>query len=154
MANKRANPLSGYFKSPPTAEKSKEAAKAEMEAEAGILGSTGEEQKPPEQTKDGKEQKAPAANGPAKPGEEQKPPEQTKDPTQKPVALCEYLIRTYTQPGELVADICAGSGTTAVAALRAGRNFICFENNPQIYNMAMERISGVISDLHDESESI
>lgn len=65
-----------------------------------------------------------------------------------------YLIRTYTQPGELVADICAGSGTTAVAALRAGRNFICFENNPQIYNMAMERISGVISDLHDESESI
>lgn len=79
MANKRANPLSGYFKSPPTAEKSKEAAKAEMEAEAGILGSTGEEQKPPEQTKDGKEQKAPAANGPAKPGEEQKPPEQAKD---------------------------------------------------------------------------
>ena len=79
MANKRANPLSGYFKSPPTAEKSKEAAKAEMEAEAGILGSTGEEQKPPEQTKDGKEQKAPAADGPAKPGEEQKPPEPTKD---------------------------------------------------------------------------
>ena len=79
MANKRANPLTGYFKSPPTAEKSKEAAKAEMEAEAGILGSTGEEQKPPEQTKDGKEQKAPAANGPAKPGEEQKPPEQAKD---------------------------------------------------------------------------
>ena len=78
----------------------------------------------------------------------------TIHPTQKPVALCEYLIRTYTQPGELVADICAGSGTTAVAALRAGRNFICFENNPQIYNMAMERISGVISDLHDESESI
>ena len=79
MANKRANPLSGYFKSPPTAEKSKEAAKAEMEAEAGILGSTGEEQKPPEQAKDGKEQKAPAADGPAKPGEEQKPPEPTKD---------------------------------------------------------------------------
>ena len=41
----------------------------------------------------------------------------TVHPTQKPVALCEYLIRTYTRPGEVVADICAGSGTTAVAAL-------------------------------------
>ena len=37
-------------------------------------------------------------------------------PTQKPVELCEYLIRTYTHPGELVADICVGSGTTAIAA--------------------------------------
>ena len=37
--------------------------------------------------------------------------------TQKPVELCEYLIKTYTNPGELVVDICAGSGTTAVAAV-------------------------------------
>ena len=95
MANKRANPLSGYFKSPPTAEKSKEAAKAEMEAEAGILGSTGEEQKPPEQTKDGKEQKAPAADGPAKPGEEQKPPEPTKDGKEQKVPT-----DGPTKPGE------------------------------------------------------
>ena len=38
-------------------------------------------------------------------------------PTQKPVELCEYLIRTYTRPGELVADICTGSGTIAIAAI-------------------------------------
>lgn len=74
-------------------------------------------------------------------------------PTQKPVALCEYLIKTYTQPGELVADICAGSGTTAVAALRTGRSFICFERDPQIYNMALERISGAMSDIKKASES-
>ena len=51
----------------------------------------------------------------------------TVHPTQKPVALCEYLIRTYTRPGEVVADICAGSGTTAVAALNTGRRFVGFE---------------------------
>ena len=43
--------------------------------------------------------------------------QRTVHPTQKPVELCEYFIKTYTRPGELVADICAGSGTTAVAAL-------------------------------------
>ncbi len=52
--------------------------------------------------------------------------QRTVHPTQKPVALCEYLIRTYTRPGEVVADICAGSGTTAVAALNTGRRFVCF----------------------------
>lgn len=74
-------------------------------------------------------------------------------PTQKPVALCEYLIKTYTQPGELVADICAGSGTTAIAAIQSGRNFICFENNPQIYQMALERISGAISAIEKPLEN-
>ena len=61
-------------------------------------------------------------------------------PTQKPVALCEYFIKTYTRPGELVADICAGSGTTAVAALNTGRRFICFETVPAYYAAASERI--------------
>ena len=64
----------------------------------------------------------------------------TVHPTQKPVALCEYLIRTYTHPGEVVADICAGSGTTAVAALNAGRRFVCFETAPAFYGPATERI--------------
>ena len=64
----------------------------------------------------------------------------TVHPTQKPVALCEYLIRTYTRPGEVVADICAGSGTTAVAALNTGRHFVCFENAPSIYTIAAQRI--------------
>ena len=61
-------------------------------------------------------------------------------PTQKPVELCEYLIKTYTREGEVVADICAGSGTTAVAALNAGRRFVCFENAPAFYSAAVGRI--------------
>ena len=64
----------------------------------------------------------------------------TMHPTQKPVELCEYFIKTYTRPGEVVADICAGSGTTAVAALNTGRRFICFENAPSIYGPAAQRI--------------
>ena len=54
--------------------------------------------------------------------------------------LCEYLIKTYTRPGELVADICAGSGTTAVAAVNTGRRFVCFETAPAFYALATERI--------------
>ena len=61
-------------------------------------------------------------------------------PTQKPVELCEYLIKTYTRPGEVVADLCAGSGTTAVAALNTGRRFVCFESAPAIYGPAVQRI--------------
>lgn len=61
-------------------------------------------------------------------------------PTQKPVELCEYLIRTYTHPGELVADICAGSGTTAIAAINTERRFVCFETAPSFYAAASERI--------------
>lgn len=64
----------------------------------------------------------------------------TVHPTQKPVDLCEYLIKTYTRAGQVVADICAGSGTTAVAALNAGRRFICFENAPVFYGPAVERL--------------
>ena len=66
--------------------------------------------------------------------------QRTVHPTQKPVELCEYLIRTYTRPGEVVADICAGSGTTAVAALNTGRRFVCFETAPAFYAPATERI--------------
>ena len=62
-------------------------------------------------------------------------------PTQKPVELCEYFIKTYTDEGAVVADICAGSGTTAVAALNTGRRYICFETAPAIYTQASERIS-------------
>ena len=61
-------------------------------------------------------------------------------PTQKPVELCEYLIRTYTRPGELVADICVGSGTTAIAAINTERRFVCFETAPAFYAAASERI--------------
>ena len=61
-------------------------------------------------------------------------------PTQKPMELCEYFIKTYTDEGAVVADICAGSGTTAVAAMNTGRRFICFENAPSIYTVAAQRI--------------
>lgn len=61
-------------------------------------------------------------------------------PTQKPVALFEYLIRTYTNPGELVLDNCAGSGTTAIAAMQSGRRWVCIEQNEEYANAALARI--------------
>ena len=61
-------------------------------------------------------------------------------PTQKPVELCEYFIKTYTSKGEVVADICAGSGTTAVAAINTVRRFLCFENAPAFFGPAVQRI--------------
>lgn len=62
-------------------------------------------------------------------------------PTQKPVALMEYLIRTYTDEGMTVLDNCMGSGTTGVAAVRTGRDFIGIERDPGYYELAVERIS-------------
>lgn len=61
-------------------------------------------------------------------------------PTQKPVALFEYLIRTYTNEGELVLDMTAGSGTTAVAAERSGRRWTCIEKDPEYYWNAVARV--------------
>jgi len=60
-------------------------------------------------------------------------------PTQKPVALFEYLIRTYTNEGELVVDNCMGSGTTAVACKNTNRNFIGFEINEGYCKIANSR---------------
>ena len=60
-------------------------------------------------------------------------------PTQKPVALFEYLIRTYTEPGQLVLDCCMGSGTTKRAALNAGREYVGFELDKQHYATAINR---------------
>ena len=61
-------------------------------------------------------------------------------PTQKPVALMEYLIKTYTNEGETVLDFTIGSGTTAVACLNTGRNFIGFELDPEYCKIARDRI--------------
>lgn len=61
-------------------------------------------------------------------------------PTQKPVALFEYLIKTYTNEGEVVLDNCIGSGTTAVAAINTGRNFIGFELEEEYVDIANKRI--------------
>lgn len=61
-------------------------------------------------------------------------------PTQKPVALMEYLIRTYTNEGETVLDNCMGSGTTGVACVNTGRNFIGIEKNREYFKIARRRI--------------
>lgn len=61
-------------------------------------------------------------------------------PTQKPVALMEYLIRTYTNEGETVLDNCMGSGTTGVAAVNTGRSFIGIELDHGYFNIALKRI--------------
>ena len=62
-------------------------------------------------------------------------------PTQKPVALCEYLIKTYTNEGEWVLDNCMGSGTTGVAAVNTNRNFIGIEQEPKYFEIAKQRIN-------------
>ena len=61
-------------------------------------------------------------------------------PTQKPIALFEYLIRTYTNEGEIVLDNCIGSGTTAVACINTNRNYIGFELDKHYCDIANERI--------------
>jgi DNA modification methylase len=64
-------------------------------------------------------------------------------PTQKPVALCEYLIKTYTNENETVLDNCIGSGTTAIACINTNRNFIGFENDQKYYEIALNRIKNL-----------
>lgn len=65
--------------------------------------------------------------------------------TQKPIELFEYFIRTYSNEGEMVLDCCAGSGTTAVAAVRSGRQAILIENDPTHADTIRERLN--LSDL-------
>lgn len=62
-------------------------------------------------------------------------------PTQKPVALLEYLIKTYTNEGETILDNCMGSGSTGVAAINTNRNFIGIELDEKYYEIANERIN-------------
>ncbi len=61
-------------------------------------------------------------------------------PTQKPVALYEYLIKTYTNEGDTVLDMTMGSGTTGVACMNTGRDFIGIERDPTYYGIAQKRI--------------
>ena len=66
-------------------------------------------------------------------------------PTQKPVPLLEYLIKTYTNEGDTILDNCMGSGSTGVACVNTGRNFIGIELNENYFNIAENRINGVIN---------
>lgn len=76
----------------------------------------------------------------------QKPhPSKANHSTEKPVRLCEELIRTYTNYGETVLDNCMGTGSTGVAAVRCGRQFIGFELLPKYYEIAKQRIEQEVS---------
>lgn len=72
-----------------------------------------------------------------------KQPTRTKNlhPTQKPVALFEYLIKTYTNEGDLVLDNCAGSGTTAIACINTKRRYILMEKEQKYYDIILKRIN-------------
>ena len=68
-------------------------------------------------------------------------------PTQKPVALFEYLIKTYTNEGDLVLDNCAGSGTLGIAAINTKRNYILIEKEEKYCKIANERIKNLPAKL-------
>lgn len=68
----------------------------------------------------------------------------TVHPTQKPVPLFEYLIRTYTNEGDTVLDFTMGSGTTGVAAAKCGRKFVGMELDPKYYGIACQRIGEAV----------
>ena len=67
--------------------------------------------------------------------------------TQKPIALLEYLIKTYSNEGDLILDNCSGSGSLAIAAYNTHRNFICIEKNEEYYKKSVERLESVRSQL-------
>jgi site-specific DNA-methyltransferase (adenine-specific) len=71
-------------------------------------------------------------------------------PTQKPVSLFEYLIKTYTNENEIILDNCMGSGTTAVACLKNNRRFIGFETESKYIEVANQRIESTYNELDDE----
>ncbi len=82
-----------------------------------------------------------------------KQPTRTKNlhPTQKPVALCEYLIKTYTNEGEIVLDNTIGSGTTAVACQNTNRQCIGIEKDKSIYDTAVKRLNDIWVDKQNKS---
>ena len=74
-------------------------------------------------------------------------------PTQKPVALLEYLIKIYTNAGMTVLDNCMGSGSTGEACLRTNRNFIGIEKEEKYFNIAKERLGKVEEELNINSKN-
>ena len=84
------------------------------------------------------------------------PPHPKIHPTEKPTPLCEYLIRTYSNPGDTVLDFCLGSGPTAEACVLSGRNYIGIEKEPAYITIAEKRLEKVnnhkITDFFGASE--
>ena len=68
-------------------------------------------------------------------------------PTQKPVALLEYLIKTYSNEGDLILDNCSGSGTTAIACYNLKRRFICIEKDYDYWKASVERLENAQAQL-------
>lgn len=64
-------------------------------------------------------------------------------PTQKPIELCRYLIRTYSNEGDVILDNCMGSGTTGAAAVLEGREFVGIEKDESIFQIAKDRIESM-----------
>ena len=109
-----------------------------QEREKGIFGKTGE-----------KEGHISANNGMFYPKtviEVSNPNHNSLHPTQKPVELFEYLIKTYSNEGDLVMDCVVGSGTTAIACVNTKRNFICNDNNLEYVKIANERLTKLNSE--------
>lgn len=73
-------------------------------------------------------------------------------PTQKPVALLEYLIKTYTNENMLVLDNCMGSGSTGIACLNTNRKFIGFELDKEYFEIAKKRIEDRSKELEEDWE--
>ena len=73
----------------------------------------------------------------------------TIHPTQKPVALMEYLIRTYTNEGDVVLDNCMGSGTTGIACINTERKFIGIEKDSDYFEIAKNRIEKTMSEKNN-----
>ena len=74
-------------------------------------------------------------------------------PTQKPVELFKWLIKSYSNENQLVLDCFAGSGTTAIACIETNRKYICFENNPQYFKIINDRIQSAKSQTQLSNES-
>ena len=68
--------------------------------------------------------------------------EKTGYPTQKPLGILKRIIQASSNPGDLVADFFAGSGTTGVAALELGRRFLLIDSNPEAFGVMKDRFSG------------
>ena len=71
-------------------------------------------------------------------------------PTQKPVALFEYLIKTYSNEGDIILDSCMGAGTTGLAAFKTGRRFIGIDSDPKYVDIANQRINDLIKGKQNE----
>lgn len=76
----------------------------------------------------------------------------TVHPTQKPVALMEYLIKTYTNEGDIVMDNTFGSCTTGVACVNLGRKFIGIEMDENYYNIGKERVLKAVTDKKENQQ--